>query len=219
MGNNLVCYKLSKDRDKTHQISKSNLSSVEQAILKCKMCRDNIKSIIRNLERTSKNKQNKAKELIKEKDRERAKIYLKQSKFHQEQLKIADGQLTMIENQILEIEKSQQMSEVYKTLEQGNKILKDLQEDLKVEKFQQIKEDLQGLKEQNNEITNFFTKHGINEIECDKDVAAELEQFERELGITSQQQQQPKEIEEEVKLPEAPKNEIKWGEVPMMNEA
>ena len=146
-------------------------------------------------------------------------IYLKQSKFHQEQLKIADGQLTMIENQILEIEKSQQMSEVYKTLEQGNKILKDLQEDLKVEKFQQIKEDLQGLKEQNNEITNFFTKHGINEIECDKDVAAELEQFERELGITSQQQQQPKEIEEEVKLPEAPKNEIKWGEVPMMNEA
>ena len=209
MGNNLVCYKLSKDRDKTPQISKSNLSSVEQAILKCKMCRDNIKSTIRTLELASKTKLNKAKELIKAKDRERAKIYLKQSKFHQAKLKIADVKLTMIENQILEIEKSQEISEVYKTLEQGNKILKDLQEDLKVEKFKQIKEDLQGFKEQNNKITNLFSKHGINEIECDKDVAAELEQFEKELGITSQQQQ-PKEIEDkEVKLPEAPKNEIK----------
>ena len=211
MGNNLVCYKISKKQ----QLAKANLSSVEQAILKCKMCRDNIKSIIRNLERTSGNKLNKAKELIKEKDRERAKVYLKQSKFHQEQLKIADGQLSMIENQILEIEKTQQMSEVYKTLEQGNKILKDLQEDLKVEKFEQIKEDLKGLKEQNNEMTNFFVKHGINETECDKDVAAELEQFEKELGISLPQP--PK--EEEVQLPEAPTNEIKWGEVAMMNEA
>jgi hypothetical protein len=219
MGNNLVCYKPSKDRDKTHQISKSNLSSVEQAILKCKMCRDNIKSTIRNSEQASETKLNKAKELIKEKNRERAKVYLKQSKLLQEKIKIAENKLTIIENQILEIEKTQQISEVYKTLEQGNKILKDLREDLKVEKFKQIKEDLQGFKEQNNQITNLFNKHGINEIECDEDVAAELEKFEKELGITSQQQQ-PKEIEDkEVKLPEAPKNKIKRKEVPMMNEA
>ena len=212
MGNNLVCNKTSKERHKKQQSTKENVSSFEQELQKCKICRENIQNKIRNLELISQTKQNKAKELLKKKDRERAKVYLKQSKCYQKTIQIATGQLNFIEQQIFEMERTQEMKDVYKTLEQGNKVLKNLQENINAENFEQIKKDLHGFKEQNDEINKLFDKYA--ETEFDKDVAEELEQFEKELEITSQQRKENK-----VKLPEAPKNEIKWKEVAMMNES
>ena len=81
-------------------------------------CRDKIKQYIKKLEKRQKDCREKAKQLLLSKERDRAKIYLRQSKLHQEQIKISDGQLEMVENQIKQIESAQNLQECQAVLKQ-----------------------------------------------------------------------------------------------------
>ena len=85
-------------------IQQVKLTQSENAILQCKSCRDKIKKYIRSLEQKEEKSRNKVKELLKKKQKDRAKLYLKQSKLFSEQAKVADGQLQMINQQINDIE-------------------------------------------------------------------------------------------------------------------
>ena len=95
------------------------LSPTERAILDCKSCRDKIKRYIKNLEQKEQRSKLKVKELLRLKQRDRAKLYLKQSKLFSEQTKIADGQLDMINQQIANIESTSNMNECAEVLNRG----------------------------------------------------------------------------------------------------
>ena len=154
----------SKKKKKTVQ-----LKSDEQAILKCKMCRDDIKKYIKKLEKDANLKKEKAKEALKAKNRDRAKLHLRMEKMFREQIKSAYGQLEMIETQINQIESAQAQKDAMQVLKEGNAVLKKLQDEVNVEKFQEISDDLDELKAKNDEITEFFKERGIDEEEAVND--------------------------------------------------
>ena len=88
---------------------------------------------------------------------------------YKEQIKSAEGQLEMIETQINQIETAQSQKDVMTVLQEGNAVLKKLQEEVNVDKFQQISDDMEDIKAKNDEITEFFKERGIDEEEAVND--------------------------------------------------
>jgi len=157
------------------KISSKKLDKEEEAIIKCKLTRDDIKRYIKRLEKNELLKKNKAKESLKSKDRDRAKMYLQQSKFYKEQINIANGQLSILEDQIMQIESAKQMKNAIKVLEDGNKILKQLNQEVNIEKWEKITDDMNEMKQQQDEIGNFLRNHSIDQSEYNEAVDRELE--------------------------------------------
>ena len=188
-----VCTSTNKNKNKSKNIN--DLDQNEKVLLECKMCRDKIKNYIKKCETTALKKRQKAKELLKNKQKDRAKVYLNQSKFHLTQAKVGDGQLKLIEDQINELQKATQLNEIRKVLENGNKVLKQLQSEINIEKWQEIKEDMEGLKEQQDEIGELLRNNNIDEGEYEKDVQEEFEKLQKDL-------------ENDLNLPDVPKNKV-----------
>jgi hypothetical protein len=186
------------------------LNQQEQAIFDCKKTRDKIKDYIKSLERNEKIRRDKAKDALKEKNKDKAKLYLKQSKLYREQINAATGQLNIIEEQITQIETAQNQKEVIKVLEQGNKVLKSLTEEVSIEKWEKVTDDLTDLKQQHEEIANFFKNHGIDENQCDEEIDNELEKL---MKIESEDLERvlPEVInkEERIELPNTKQERVK----------
>ena len=124
---------------------------------------------------------NKVRELLQKKQRDRAKFYLKQSKLFSEQTKIADGQLETINQQISNIEATANMNECAEVLNRGNTVLKQLQKEVSIEHWENIRDDLDELKERDNEIKEFFKEKGVDQEEleeqCDEEINKLLEEI------------------------------------------
>ena len=169
-----------------------SLTNIEQAILQCKQCRDKIKGYIRNLENKEKKSKEKAKELLRNKQKERAKLYLKQCKLFREQSKVADSQLDIINQQISNIESTSNMSECMSCLKQGNTVLKQLQKEVNIEHWEDIRDDLEDLKERDREIGEFFRERGIDEEEYEDECENELNKLLFEIQDTNNLPNVPK---------------------------
>ena len=195
--------------EKRHQVrnNQSNnitLTETEKAILECKSCRDKISKYIRNLEQKEKKSREKAKGLLRQKQRERAKLYLKQCKLFNEQSKIADGQLQMITEQIVNIESTSNMRECMDCLNKGKSVLKNLQQGVNLEHWENIRDEMDELKERDREIKDFFKERGIDEEEYEAECEDELNKLLKEI-----------QGDNKIDLPEVPKNEIKEEKIPM----
>ena len=172
------------------------LSQTEKAILDCKSCRDKIKRYIKSLEQKSENSMTKVRELLQKKQRDRAKFYLKQSKLFTEQTKVADGQLEMINQQISNIESTTNMAECAAVLSNGNKVLKQLQNEVNIEHWENIRDDLDELKERDDEIKEFFKEKGIEQEELDEQCDDEINKLLEEIHGN------------DIDLPQVPKEKI-----------
>ena len=172
------------------------LDETEKAILECKKCRDKIKSLINRLSVREKKSKEKAKDLLKQKEKDRAKFYLRQGKLHQAQQKTYYGQLEMVENQIRQIESSKNLQECMNVLKNGNEVLKKIQDSIKIEEWEKIKDDMDELKEKDKEISSFLQEYGINENEYNQEVEDDLNKLISEIQGNEQ-------------LPDVPKEEIK----------
>ena len=146
---------------------KEKITAEESTILQCKISRDNIKNYIKRLEKNSNIKREKAKEALKEKKKDRAKYNLKLSKMYKEQIKTAESQLTLLEEQINNIESAISQKEALKILEKGNEVLKNLEKEFNIEKWEKISDDMNDLKEQQNEINQFFKDRNLDDIDDD----------------------------------------------------
>ena len=171
------------------------INTEEKAILDCKLTRDKIKTYIKRLERNANLKKEKAKESLRAKNKDRAKYNLKLSKMYQEQIKSADSQLTMLEEQISNIEQATTQRDAMKVLEKGNEVLKNLQSECNIEKWEKISDDMQDIKDQQDEINQFFRDRNIENV--DDDVEEEMNKL---------MESENNDIENE--LPSANKNDI-----------
>ena len=176
------------------------LTPEEKAIIDCKTCRDKISSYIRRLSVREKKSREKAKELLRDKQRDRAKFYLRQAKLHSAQIKTNEGQLEMVNNQIIQIESSKNLQECLKVLQNGKDVLKKMQDSIKIEEWEKIRDDMDELKEKDKEISDFLKDYGINEAEYDDEVNNDLDKLMEEVGVSK--------AKEDIKLPEVPKEEI-----------
>ena len=166
---------------------KVSINQEEQALLDCKLCRDKIKKYIQKLEKNAALKRENAKEALKNKNKDKARLNLRMAKMYSEQVKSANGQLEMIETQITQIETAQSTRDAMTVLKQGNEVLKKLQSEISVEKFQEIADDMEEVKEQQNEITEFFKNHNLDAEKEDEEVDAELDSLiasvQKEAGL------------------------------------
>ena len=168
------------------------INNEEKAILDCKLARDKIKTYIKRLERNANLKKEKAKESLKQKNKDRAKYKLKLSKMYSEQIKHAESQLTMLEEQMNNLESAITQKEALKILEKGNEVLKNLQNECNIEKWEKISEDMNDIKEQQDEINQFFRDKNIEDI--DNDIENEMNKL--------------MESDNNIDLPSANKNDI-----------
>jgi charged multivesicular body protein 6 len=173
----------------------NKLNHEEKTILQLQICRDNIKAYIKRLTVNEDKRKQKAKEEVRRGDREKAKIYLSQAKLYKEQASVATGQLTVIQEQVDRIHSAVEQREVIKVLEQGNKVLKDLNDEVNIEKWEKIADDMNELKAQQDEIANFLKNHNIDEQQYEDELNNELERMMQGLKEPEQ-------------LPEARKHEV-----------
>lgn len=171
------------------------LEKNEQAIIDCKICRDKIKSYIKTLEKQERLKKEQAKQELKQGNRDKAKRLLNQSKIYSEQTKVANGQLDMIIDQINQIESAQMKKDALQVLEQGNAVLRKLNEEVNIEKWEKIGEDMNDIKQQQEEISEFFNNNRIDQDKFNEDLDKELEELER-------MQKQSTDKKEKLELPE-----------------
>ena len=180
------------------------LKAEDQAILKCKMCRDNIKRYIKRLENDANLKKQKAKEALQAKNKDRARLNLRMEKMYREQIKTADGQLEMIETQINQIESAQSQKDVMTVLQEGNAVLKKLQEEVNVDKYKDISDDMEEIKAKNDEITEFFKDRGIDEEvvndELDKLIASVQQEAGADLPRANEEKLEGEKQKEEEKV-------------------
>jgi len=183
---------------KVKQKKTIQLNETENAILECKKCRDKIKQYIKRLSQKQLKSREKAKELVRSKQKDRAKVYLRMAKLHGEQIKVSEGQLEMVENQISQIESTQNLQECMNCLKQGNEVLKNMQNTIKIEEWEKVKDDMDELKEKDKEISDYLKEYGIDEAQYDDEVNKELDKLLNEV-----------QGENKIDLPSVPKNEIK----------
>lgn len=128
------------------------------------------------------------------------------SKMYRTQVESANGQLMMIEEQVNLIESTKNQNDVFKVLEEGNKALKALQDEVSVEKMEQIREDIDMNKEKHNELSEFFQRHKIDMIENDEQLDQELEMLSKQEADKAASEfpvlKPKKEIEDEMKKEE-----------------
>ena len=191
-----VCFSNQGER-KVRQKKTIQLNETENAILECKKCRDNINQYIKRLSQRQTKSREKAKELVRSNQKDRAKVYLRMAKLHGEQIKISEGQLEMVQNQISQIESSQNLQEIMNCLKQGNDVLRNIQNTINIEKWENVKIDMDELKEKDKEISDFFKEYGIDEEQCNEEVNNELDKLLNEIQGGNK-----------VDLPSVPKEEI-----------
>ena len=201
----LLCKSDKEKPEAKHKSESPKLSSEEKAILECKQSRDKIKSYIKRLEVNESRKKELAKEYLKKKEKDKAKYYLSQCKMYKMQRENSESQLAVIEEQINRLDTAKTQKEVFGVLEKTNQVLKDLQQEINIEKLEKITEDLNDIKANNEEITNFFKNHNVDIVENDEEINKEMEML---------MQVQAQEIKEE--FPDAKKEiskEIKKEEI------
>ena len=196
-----------KKKNNNNKNKNADLTKAEQSILEAKMARDKIKNYIKKIERTANLKRDKAKEYLKKGDKDRAKIFLKMSKMYKQQIGSAEGQLKTIEEQVALIETTLNQKEIMDVLTQGNKVLANLQKEVNVEKFEQIKEDMDEMQQTQDEINEFFLQHNTDVNELDEDIQKEMNSLSESLQ---------KEVENE--FPEANKEEVNVEKKEEVNE-
>ena len=155
------------------------LDEFENAIFKAKLARDEVKKYLKKMENQSLKQRQQAKELLKEGKRDRAKLCLARSKAYETQVEVSQGQLNLLEQQIMQIEQSKMESQAIKVLDTGNQLLKKLQNEISVEKWEKVSDDLSDIREQHNEIASFLQGYGVDQSNFDDEINSELENLMR----------------------------------------
>ena len=156
-----------------------NLTPLENSIIECKKTRDKIKQYIKTLEKEILKVKAKSIKYLKKNNKERAKFELKRKKMYEMQISNSEKQLEIIIEKIIEIEKTQIESEVLKTLNQSNEILIKLNEEVSVDKWELINDELGQIKMEQDEVKNFFNNNHLN-YNDDSDLDLEIENILKE---------------------------------------
>lgn len=182
---------MSQPKKKSEYVSKinkiSDLPVDEKALMDCKQTRDNIKKELKLLDSKKNSFRDKAKSELKLNNKTKAKLYLNRSKLLEKRYEVYNGQLTMIEEQINNIQTMKMQKDAINVLQQGNQVLKELNKEVSVKKWEEIKDDMDSLKQEQDEITSLIKGYGIDEVkyneELDRDLAKLIESENPKLNL------------------------------------
>ncbi|XP_061346861.1 vacuolar protein sorting-associated protein 20 homolog 1 [Gastrolobium bilobum] len=186
-------------------VKKPKVTEVDRAILNLKTQRRKLAQYQQKLDAVIEAEKQAARDLIREKKKDRALLALKKKKTQEELLKQVDAWLINVEQQLADIELASKQKAVYDSLKAGNDAMKAIQNEINIEDVQKLMDDTAEAKAYQDEINAILGEKLSAEDE--EEILAEFENLEAQLTVQDLPEvptSVSEEINEKLDLPDVP---------------
>ncbi|KAL2487625.1 Vacuolar protein sorting-associated protein 20-like protein 2 [Forsythia ovata] len=188
-------------------VKKPKITEVDKAILSLKTQRRKLARYQQQLEAVIEAEKQAAKDLVREKKKDRAILALKKKKVQEDLLKQVDAWLINVEQQLADVELASKQKAVFESLKAGNNAVKAIQSEINLDDVQKLMEDTAEAKAYQDEINEILGEKLSAEDE--EEILAEFENLETEMTLqdlpkVSSAAPAAEEQEEKLDLPDVP---------------
>lgn len=179
-------------------MKKPQITEVDRAILSLKTQRRKLGQYQQKLEKVIEAEKQAARDLIREKRKDRALLALRKKRTQEELLKQVDQWVINVEQQLTDIELTSKQKAVFESLKQGNSAIKAIQSELDLDDVQKLMDDTADAKAYQDELNAILGEKLSAEDE--EDILAEFDNLESQLIVDEMPEVPTKESEESEKL-------------------
>ncbi|KAL8133187.1 vacuolar protein sorting-associated protein 20 homolog 1-like [Apium graveolens] len=197
-------------------VKKPKITDVDRAILSLKTQRRKLAQYQQQLDAVIDAEKQAAKDLLREKKKERALLALKKKKVQEELLKQVDTWLINVEQQLADIELTSKQKAVFESLKSGNNAIKAIQSEINLDDVQKLMDDTAEAKAYQDEINEILGEKLSAEDE--EEVLAEFENLETQMALQDfpevpKKVSSSEQVEDNLDLPDVPTKAPVAGEV------